>query len=623
MIISKMGLCFPRPGIESIMNGMKPITILAIAPYEGMAEALQTIAKTREDIRLTIRVGDLQEGLEAASAVLREQSFDIVLSRGGTAELLREKLDLNVEEVEFSIVDVLRCIKLAEGYGGKFAVAGFKGLTDKAGTLAELLQVPLKITRFKGNEEIRQGLTQLKEESYSLVICDMSGIAASRDVGMNTIFVPSGLESVEEAIDRAVGTVKKTMEADLKADLYRQALRRSSERIVLQDDSGKTVFSTLEPGLEEELFSGGLSDPGKKEEIALVRNIGDTEYRIRRSILDAKGCSFFCYEIRLCQSLFGEEDRTVSVFNSYDDAFPDPLMENSSANQVGRIHELLDQYASTSLPVVITGEKGTGKDRAAVLIYHYSPLQNKPYYVIDCTSLSPRKVKKLLESENSPLNEAGVTIHIRRPEALTREIREKLFSYVTESDMLKRNRLIVSVQTRPGEEEELSEWLSLRHGFLSMFLPPLRERLEDLPGIAALYINQMNLILGKHIVGFTAEAMELLKGCSWKGNLDQFRKVLRESMVISEGSYISEEELKRVLILDGDERLSVRGSMRQETDASERGSGAELDLSLPLDRINKQIARLVLKEEGGNREKTAKRLGISRATLWRMLKDQI
>ena len=604
------------------MKTMKPITILAIAPYEGMAEALLTIAKNREDIRITIRVGDLQEGLDAASAVLREQSFDIILSRGGTAELLREKLDLNVEEVEFSIVDVLRCIKLAEGYGGKFAVAGFRGLTDKAGILAELLQVPLKITRFKGNEEIRQGLLQLKEQAYSLVICDMSGVAASRDVGMNTIFVPSGLESVKEAIDRAVGTVKKTMEADLRAELYRQALRRSSERILIRDAGGKTVFSTLEPGLEEALLSGAaLTDPVKEEEILLARSIGDTEYRIRRSILDARGRRFFCFEIRPCQSLFGEEDRTVSVFNSYEDAFPDPLMENSSANQVGRIHELLDQYASTSLPVVITGEKGTGKDRAAVLIYHYSPLQNKPYYVIDCTSLSPRKVKKLLENENSPLNEAGITIHIRRPEVLTQEVREKLFSYVTESDMLKRNRLIVSVQTKPGEEEELSEWLSLRHGFLSMFLPPLRERLEDLPGISALYINQMNLILGKHIVGFTQEAMELLKGCTWKGNLDQFRKVLRESMVISEGSYISEEELKRVLTLEGEENAPKR---KEDTGkgAGFHSRGSALDLSKPLDQINKQIAGIVLMEEGGSREKTAKRLGISRATLWRMLKDQ-
>ncbi len=604
------------------MNVMKPITILAIAPYEGMAEALLTIAKNREDIRITIRVGDLQEGLDAASAVLREQSFDIILSRGGTAELLRERLDLNVEEVEFSIVDVLRCIKLAEGYGGKFAVAGFRGLTDKAGILAELLQVPLKITRFKGNEEIRQGLLQLKEQAYSLVICDMSGVAASRDVGMNTIFVPSGLESVKEAIDRAVGTVKKTMEADLRAELYRQALRRSSERILIRDAGGKTVFSTLEPGLEEALLSGAaLTDPVKEEEILLARNIGDTEYRIRRSILDARGRRFFCFEIRPCQSLFGEEDRTVSVFNSYEDAFPDPLMENSSANQVGRIHELLDQYASTSLPVVITGEKGTGKDRAAVLIYHYSPLQNKPYYVIDCTSLSPRKVKKLLENENSPLNEAGITIHIRRPEVLTQEVREKLFSYVTESDMLKRNRLIVSVQTKPGEEEELSEWLSLRHGFLSMFLPPLRERLEDLPGISALYINQMNLILGKHIVGFTQEAMELLKGCTWKGNLDQFRKVLRESMVISEGSYISEEELKRVLTLEEEENAPKRKEDTGEG-AGFHSRGSALDLSKPLDQINKQIAGIVLMEEGGSREKTAKRLGISRATLWRMLKDQ-
>ena len=75
---------------------MKTINILAIAPYEGMAETLSLLAREREGIRMTIRTGNLQEGLEIARTLTARNDYDVIISRGGTAELLRKELNLSL-----------------------------------------------------------------------------------------------------------------------------------------------------------------------------------------------------------------------------------------------------------------------------------------------------------------------------------------------------------------------------------------------------------------------------------------------------------------------------------------------------------------------------------------------
>lgn len=112
--------------------------------------------------------------------------------------------------------------------------------------------------------------------------------------------------------------------------------------------------------------------------------------------------------------------------------------------------------------------------------------------------------------------------------------------------------------------------------------------------------------MARQVAGFEPGAIQLLEDFPWSANLSQLYRVLRELVLISSSPYITTGDIKK--LLEKEERFSPFTH------------GTRLDTSLPLAELNRQIALLVMEEENGNQSNTAKRLGISRSTLWRMLK---
>ena len=101
----------------------RKIRILGIAPYEGMKTIMQNIAKTREDLELDVYVGDLNTGVEIARRNFHSD-YDVIISRGGTAQLIGQATSIPVIEVTLSVYDILRAIKLAENYEDRSAIVG-------------------------------------------------------------------------------------------------------------------------------------------------------------------------------------------------------------------------------------------------------------------------------------------------------------------------------------------------------------------------------------------------------------------------------------------------------------------------------------------------------------------
>ena len=130
-----------------------PIRILAVAPYEAMASSLKKSAESFPDVRLDAFTGDLEEGVE----ILKNRDmffYDAILSRGGTADMIRQITDLPVVEIPVMIYDILRTIKLAENYTDRMAVVGFPGVTGNAHTLCNLLQIRMPIETVQSPEEL-------------------------------------------------------------------------------------------------------------------------------------------------------------------------------------------------------------------------------------------------------------------------------------------------------------------------------------------------------------------------------------------------------------------------------------------------------------------------------------
>lgn len=589
---------------------MKKLKILAIAPYDGMAEVLNSISKSRDDIELTIRVGNLEDGLEIAEKLCQNNEYDAILSRGGTAELIRQELKNLVVEVPLSVYDILRCIKMVENYEGKYAITGFSGITNNARILCDLLQIDAEIITFHSSNEVLPTLQNLKERGFSLVICDMISYQMAQSIDLNTIFVTSGTESINESIDHAIQLTYTLSSVYHERNIFRELLLRSNgtDFTLLFDCDKKLIFTNFTENSAESQMTQAISAELDKylqfREQSYVKQIGKNIYETRVEKAEIGDKLYYILKIRLKQSLF-DDDQIISVCDSVSDLTKDMMSFHSSANLVGQPQELLDKYAPTAFPILITGEAGTGKERAATIIYENGPYRTRPYYVIDCSLVNERKWSSLLRSDNSPLNDLHITIYFKNIEHLENRELENLYDYIEYTNLAKRNRLIFSITLPNAKGNDMEEYLLNRLSCLLLPLLPLRQRRGDLANISTLYINQMNTLLGKQIVGFEPSAFELIRNYSWKRNLDQFRHVLKELMILSKSAYISEADVRMIL---------------EQENRNTSGLPDGIDLNQTLDRINQDIIQLVLQQEGMNRVRAAERLGISRSTLWRMLK---
>ena len=115
---------------------MEEIRILGIAPFESIRAAMERVAREEfPEVRFEAYTGDLEEGVKIAQRLVNEnESYDVMISRGGTAELLKQKLTMPVVEITFSVYDILRAIKMAENYNSLYAIVGFPSITGPAHT---------------------------------------------------------------------------------------------------------------------------------------------------------------------------------------------------------------------------------------------------------------------------------------------------------------------------------------------------------------------------------------------------------------------------------------------------------------------------------------------------------
>lgn len=592
---------------------MQKVKILAVAPYEGMAETIASIATERDDVEMTVQTGDLNTGKKIALE-LSHKNYDVILSRGGTAELIRSTVEIPVVDIPISGYDILRTIKLAQNYSGKFVIAGFSGITKDARVLCDLLQYDIDILTFTTEADSTATLKAAKKKGCTLVLCDMTGSKAAQKLNLNSVLITSGTESINAAIDEAVKLVHSSLHVHKQKDLFQALLTSEDREFLIYDPAGSLWFSSLvidEMNLSlmnfvQTYLSAFLKVPNQ----CVERQIRDKIYTLTNRHLYYSEQKYTAITIKQKDALLSDSDTSVTIYNKSDQPTNDFLDFYGSSNNVGNLPHIIAEYSKSRLPVLIVGEVGTGKEKMATLLYENGPFDHSPFYTIDCELMSERKWNNLTSSDHSPLNTINSTIYIKNPGALNKNQIEKLYSYLEHTNLAKRNRLIFSlIQTSDHNtaSETIRNYLENHLSCLTLQLPPLRERAEDIPSITTLYLHKLNVSLGKQIIGFEKEAMELMESFPWPHNLDQLQHILKELILITRTPYITISEVRQML--------------DQEASSTPELPPSELDLSKTLDEINYQIIQTVLKEEHGSKEKTSRRLGISRSTLWRMLKN--
>ncbi|MFR6111932.1 MAG: PrpR N-terminal domain-containing protein, partial [Dialister invisus] len=110
--------------------------------------------------------------------------------------MIRSNVELPVIDIPISVYDVLRTIKLVESYSGKFIIAGFSSITNCAKVLCDLLQYDIDIVTFTNESDALPAIRKAQQNGCTLALCDMTGLNAARKLGMNSILLSSGSESI-------------------------------------------------------------------------------------------------------------------------------------------------------------------------------------------------------------------------------------------------------------------------------------------------------------------------------------------------------------------------------------------------------------------------------------------
>ncbi len=145
---------------------MRKTSILAIVPYEGLKEQLIALAAERTDIDLTAYVGDMEEGTNIARTMVGSH-YDAILSRGATASQIKQIVSIPVIDITPSVLDVLRCIRLAQNYDGKYVIVSHANITNNIGRVFELLNRPITVQTLRddmSSNEIAKWIASLKRQ---------------------------------------------------------------------------------------------------------------------------------------------------------------------------------------------------------------------------------------------------------------------------------------------------------------------------------------------------------------------------------------------------------------------------------------------------------------------------
>ena len=590
----------------------RKVKILGIAPYAGMKIIMEQLASQRNDIEMDVYVGDLDQGVQIALNNV-QSDYDILVSRGGTARMLEEASSLPVVEVDISIYDILKAIKMSSGYTDRFAIVGFPNITANAHILCELMQYAIDIIPIHSKEEAADTLLQLKQKDYPMILCDMIAYTTAQKMGINALLITSGTESVSAALDQAVTLYQTCRTMMAEGRFYQDILRNANQQILVLKENGEVIFSTVKPELLSEtiaMLTPELSD--------VIGNRLTKCFKSINNLLYSCSCKSVRFEEHSYAVFYLTGNSVPIISGKYGIQYSSlKETENVLVNTVFKVTNIdADQLDEVSLPVLLAGEPGTGKEQAARVIYSRSPLKSRPLITISCGLLNERSWNFLINHYNSPFNDNGNTIFLKNVDTLPEKRFAQLLSTIIDTSLSKRNRLIFSCEYRPGKPlpREAAELVNLL-SCVTFYLKPIRERPEDIPTLCALYLNSLSLSTANQIIGLEPEALHLMQNYSWPYNYTQLGRILSELALITTTPYIQADDVRSLL----EKEQPVSGGVN----AAAKGSGHyTLDLSRPLNEITQDIIQLVLQENNGNQSAAAKQLKIGRSTLWRYIRTQ-
>lgn len=304
-----------------------------------------------------------------------------------------------------------------------------------------------------------------------------------------------------------------------------------------------------------------------------------------------------------------------------------------SSSKMKEVFNLIDRVKDVNINVFITGESGTGKELVARAIHFNGKRKDKPFNVINCSAIPDN----LLESELFGYKKGAFTgaaedrkgiielssegtlfldeigdMDINLQTKLLRVIQDKEIRPVGSNKIIKVDVRFISATNKDLKEEvkrgNFRQDLFYRLNVINIQIPPLRERMEDIPEIIEYFIKKYSNQFEKRIKGITAGALQALEGYKFNGNVRELQNILERAVVLTRGEYIDKEDLPPE-IFERENILLLKDYL------------IPIYVGEDMKTIEKKVIEYNLKKFKQNRKNTAEALGISERNLRYKIKE--
>ncbi|MDR3077638.1 MAG: sigma 54-interacting transcriptional regulator [Planctomycetota bacterium] len=630
------------------------IQVVVIVPYTEL------LAQAEEAVRAHARTGVKARIVHAYGTGVKRLDFakaDIILARGLTRQALaREYPEAAVLELAVSGYDIIRAVKdcLTDRAARKIAVMAADSVLHDVEALREIVNVDLKFFRVHDEKEILAALEEAGRDGFDAVAGGLTACTLARERGWRASLIRTSAETLQHSIKEAMNTAAVMRGERAKAEISRAILDNAREAIIYFDDSG--VLSLFNPGvpatlnLPPERCRAGkraaeiFDDPeildlilNRREGRGLIKNLNQAALVCDIVPVRVAGqaigviCTFQrVHDIQAAESRIRRELNKKGLVARY--SFADIIHASPALAETITIAA---KYAEADANVLLVGETGVGKELFAQSVHNASRRQARPFVAVNCgafpVSLLESELFGYVEGAFSGaakggriglfelahggtlfLDEIG-EIPLNLQASLLRALQEGEIRRIGDDRVVPVDVRIIAATNR-DLRENLAEGrfrldLLYRLEVLSLVIPPLRERREDIARIANHCLAHYRRKYRKPGLALAPDALAALAAHDWPGNIRELENVCERLAVLADSdAAITREQVEKLLRLPS----SPVSPVVRQPDAANDKTGSREEASGNLEELVKFTNSLRV-----NKDELAKMLGISRTTLWR------
>jgi transcriptional regulator with PAS, ATPase and Fis domain len=628
-----------------------PKEIVLIAPFDDLYRKASKVVEEEEQYRSSIEVvqADLDEGLAVARKKLSEGT-KVVVSRGGTFNLIKNNLDASMVEMKITPEDLVESYPTIMKSHEKLAIIGYGNILS--GFDLALKMYP-EITRqeITHDSNVEAMIQELYAQGYHTFAGGAIIATTCRKLGYSCFLLKSSTASIRVTLDEALVVLGAIHREQELANQSKNLVDYVHDGVILLAED-ETIMSLN--AIAQDCLDLSLSDVLRKkaeqvftfewegnqpegdgslvfEQLCKLNGVRVTLSRIPVTANGkAYGSVIVFQEVNQIQTL-ANNIRTSQVKSGF-------IARHTFSAIIGKsraITECLNRarkYSAYEAPILVEGDTGVGKELFVQGIHNASSRRNRPFVAVNCATLAP----SLVESELFGYEEGSFTGGIKGGKSGMFELANKgtiFFDEVGELPLEMQGRLLRVIQehemvrvggtrvipldvhmifaTNRDLKVEVANGkfrsdLYYRINTLLLHIPSLEERREDIPLLANHFLGRFSSQYNKIIEAFTPEAMQELTGYHYAGNVRELRGIIERAVILCDGRTITPSDL-----------------VGMETRLAKPAVGRIVEPSMEsLEQMEDTYIRYVYEKNDASPVKTCKILGISRATLWRKLKQE-